>query len=334
MPTLLATKKMSPELRARIQVSVSGRRATGHARLAPRAIMVIRLAALLAVVGSLCWFGLITRRVNRTFLTAQSALLQRWQSEASAFGPGKTDLLGRVEPWLRRETENLAEDWIADDIQKAGGLAAVLSRPTVYIRGPEHSFVNRVGIEALARETAVDALAFCLVEPPKERKEKLLRSRARAAYARGPAMTEATAHVHRLGAAVIGMPLLQPEWRARVMDAKDLRRLEQLKLAFEKAPLASAKAAVNASLLLYAIDEPGDAGSAAELDGEKPHYVKVGVIDLIENKPLLRLRRRVDPSWLSDATRIELAHDVDSCTLAWDVHQAVKAPALSGHRDE
>jgi hypothetical protein len=37
---------------------------------------------------------------------------------------------------------------------------------------------------------------------------------------------------------------------------------------------------------------------------------------------LLRLRRRVDPGWISPAVRAEYASGIDSCVLALDVHAA------------
>ena len=81
--------------------------------------------------------------------------------------------------------------------------------------------------------------------------------------------------------------------------------------------------------MLFAIDEPGEAGVAAELDGERPHQVRIGVVDLAADKVLLRLRRKVDPSWISSNARAEFASGIDSCGLALDVHAAVGAN--SGH---
>ena len=78
-------------------------------------------------------------------------------------------------------------------------------------------------------------------------------------------------------------------------------------------------------MLLFAIDEPGERTAVSELDGEKPHWVRVGLIDLTTGQLLLRLRRRVDPSGLSEVTRAEYARGVDDCSLALDVRQAVTA---------
>ena len=136
-------------------------------------------------------------------------------------------------------------------------------------------------------------------------------------------MKAATENVHRLGAAVIGLPILSPQWRERVVLAENAGRIDQYRKAFQAAPLASARAAAQADLLLYVIDEPGDARVPAELDGERPHPVRVGIVDLEKRRPLLRLRRPVDPRWLSDATRAEYARGVDGCALAYDIHEAV-----------
>ncbi len=53
--------------------------------------------------------------------------------------------------------------------------------------------------------------------------------------------------------------------------------------------------------------------------------MRVGLVDLEKDKVLLKLRRHVDPSWLSDATRAEYARGADSCTLAMDVRSALSS---------
>jgi predicted RNA binding protein with dsRBD fold (UPF0201 family) len=84
---------------------------------------------------------------------------------------------------------------------------------------------------------------------------------------------------------------------------------------------------------LLALDEPGDQGGPTELDGERPHSVRVGLVDLSTKKVLLRMRRHVDPRWLSASARAELASGIDSCELALQVHKAVagESELAAGH---
>jgi hypothetical protein len=71
------------------------------------------------------------------------------------------------------------------------------------------------------------------------------------------------------------------------------------------------------------VDEPGDAKAAAELDGERPHAVRVIVTDLASDQLQLRFRHDVDPSWLSAGARAEYASGIDSCALALDLRAAL-----------
>jgi hypothetical protein len=177
----------------------------------------------------------------------------------------------------------------------------------------------------MALNSATDPLVLCLMDPPAERSEKLLLRKVRSVYGASVSTRQATAHVARLGDAVVGLPLLGPDWSARIALAEHPRELAVLERTLDRAPLAGARQAAKSALLLVAIDEPGDRSVPAELDGERPHYVRVALFDLKSSEPVLRLRKRVDPAWLSDATRAEYAHGVDSCALALDVHQAVES---------
>ncbi len=162
-----------------------------------------------------------------------------------------------------------------------------------------------------------------MIEPPAERTEKLLRSKARAGYTGGGPHMQSTSNVEPLYTALVGLPFLSPEWEARVVGASDRVELDKLRKNFDRAPLEAAKRAARATHLLLVADEPGDKAGPSELDGERPHDVRVGIVDLVGRKVLLRVRRRVDPSWVSPSTRAELANGIDSCALALDVHTAV-----------
>ena len=60
-----------------------------------------------------------------------------------------------------------------------------------------------------------------------------------------------------------------------------------------------------------------------ELDGERPHDVRIGLVDLTSAKMLLRLRKRVDPTWISMNARAQYASGLDACALAMDVHESI-----------
>ena len=81
--------------------------------------------------------------------------------------------------------------------------------------------------------------------------------------------------------------------------------------------------AAKARQLLAVMDEPGDPKAPAELDGERPHAVRVTLTDLSSGQIRLRYRATVDPSWLSPTTRAEYASGIDGCALAVDLRNAL-----------
>ena len=149
-----------------------------------------------------------------------------------------------------------------------------------------------------------------------------------AAYAGGKRIEAPTAHVRRLEEAQLGLPFLTPAWQRDVESTTTRADLERMRVAFERAPIQAAKRAAKAKFLLFAMDEPGVGPGPTELDGERAHPVRVGLVDLSSSKVLLRLRRMVDPSWISAAERAEYSRGLDSCKLALDVHDSVKEPRL------
>lgn len=321
MPTLLVTKKMSPELAARVRASVDGRRAAPGAKLAPRATSVLRLAAISVIVLGATWLGLALHRSNRALEAQRQELLERVRREAASLGPEDPAVAERVLPWIPLLSGAYPGDSIADELRPAGALAALLARPTIYLRGSLPSFAGR--IDESAASSFKDAFVLCLYAPPNARTEPLLKAKARAAFrGRGEGMLPVSG-VERLHDALLGLPFLSPEWEKKVQGARSREELTRLGRDFERAPLARAKAAAKAKLLLMVADEPNTEPGPTELDGERPHDVRVGLIDLSGRKVLLRLRRRVDPSWISPATRAEWASGIDSCALALDVHAAV-----------
>jgi hypothetical protein len=172
---------------------------------------------------------------------------------------------------------------------------------------------------------------LCLFDPPASRSEKALLSRARSAQA-GSERWRAASHVTRLSDALVGLPLLSRDWERELLAASDERALAKLERTFARAPLEAARRAARAELLLFALDEPRDGSGPTELDGESPHQVRVGLVDLSSEKLLLALRRRVDPGWLSAASRAEYATGIDGCALALDAHALVTgARVAKGH---
>jgi hypothetical protein len=210
-------------------------------------------------------------------------------------------------------------DIVVDELHPTKALDAVLARASVYVRGPVSAFANPAAIADVASASTRDSLLLCLLDPPASRAEKVVLAKVRAAYAGGVGASE---HARRLHDADSGLRKLLVPWEERVHNAYEIRDLDRVKAEIAKVPVAETKRAVQAELLIAAMDEPDEPGPA-DLDGERAHQVRIVVIDLGAKKILLRARRRVDPSWLAATTRSTFASAVDGCALALDVRAAV-----------
>lgn len=314
---------MSPELRARVEASVTGRRHRASGRLGARSTMLLRVLSISAIAITIGWLVSTKRQADRETEELRTSLVERWRRASSRLSARERSLLARVKPWFKRSAGKYPGDLVAEQLKRPGALASVLKQPTVYLRGALDDVKTGEGLSQSARESTNDAFLLCLLDPPKVRKEKALLGRVRSAYSAGETMHRATGHVARLGDAVVGLPFLGEGWHTELAEAKHYQQLERLGESFERAPLEGARRAAQAKLLLFAIDEPGEASAVSELDGERPHHVRVGLIELETGRELLRLRRRVDPNDLSDTIRSEYARGMDSCSLALQVLDAL-----------
>jgi hypothetical protein len=194
------------------------------------------------------------------------------------------------------------------------------------VRGSVDAFKSEEELRRAALLSAPEAFVRCLIDPPPARTEKALFERIRDGYEQG----QRTAHVHRLYDLLSGIPLLQPSWKARVKAATKMRDVTRLERDFHAARLDETAAAARARLVLFVVDEPSAPGGITELDGERPHDVRVTLFALGQQKPLLRVRKHVDPSVFSDRARASHASALDACALSFDVREmAARSDARS-----
>jgi hypothetical protein len=226
----------------------------------------------------------------------------------------------RAEVWLMGLSGAYEGDLVTDEVRPTGALAALLRQPAVYVRGPVDAFGSPRTIAEAAATSAKDAVLLCLMDPPASRKEGAALERLRGASP----IEEHTANVRRLDDAIVGLPFLMPPWSDRVRASEDAAEIARLRKELERAPLARAKQAAAARLLVAVIDEPGDGRTPTELDGENAHHVRVAIVDAVADKILLRMRKHVDPSWISVERRPTHSRKLDGCALAFDVHQALR----------
>ncbi len=331
MPTFLVTGKMRAELAARVQASVSGRRvapwgaptegwiARRAREIAPRLRSVGRFVAASALVAAVFAAGSSWRRERLHLESARAALLEEVRARAAELTDDDRGAIDRADAWLMRLAGPYAGDFVDDAMRAPGAVQEALGRPSVYVRGPVEAFASPASIASAAAASFKDPLVLCLVAPPTARSEKAMMHPVRVVYDGGQAAEGEAPHVRLLSEAEAGLPYLLPSWASHVEQAASLAAIDGLRSEFHAAPAERAVRALKAGVLLCAFDEPGTHDGPTELDGERPHDVRLGLVDLAASKVLLRLRRHVDPGWISTSRRAEYAVGLDACALALDV---------------
>ncbi|MCW5831957.1 MAG: hypothetical protein KIS78_05840 [Labilithrix sp.] len=332
MPTFLTTSRMDPALAARVEASVRGRRGAARARprssgRARRVVSILRVVVVLTVAAGIYNIVVGRRERARALEEARAALLEEASAASSSFSPEDREALARIESLLVRLSRERGGDFVADELKKPGALAATLERPLVYVRGASAALSETAQIGGAAAASTKDALLLCLLEPPASRSEKAVLDEVRVAYTGGANLESRTRNARRLDDLVVGLPFALPPWSEKVRSAADGEAIARLRAARARAPLARAREAARAELLLVAFDEPGDGGGPTELDGERAHPVRVVLVELASSRELLRLRRVVDPSWITPARRPTYASGLDACALAFDLHEEVQKRA-------
>lgn len=322
MPTFLVTRNMSPALAARVQAAVSGTRAAASGRKSRLKALLRALTATFVIAAVAITLHFRQQRAAR-LESQRSELLTELARHAATLNRSDRELPARVGNAVAQHSSAVyAGDLIAPDLRDPVRLSEALASPTLYLRGPLDGLRQPARLVELAASSSKDAFVLCLLSPPEARTEKALRLKASAAYAQGSSM-QVTAQVERLAPLLQALPLLGKDWEARVRSAESLPALHTLGELIRAAPLATAVRAAKARQLLLVLDEAGNLASAAELDGERPHAVRVILEDLSRREPRLRYRTQVDPSWLSERARTQYASGIDSCALALDLRQAV-----------
>jgi hypothetical protein len=327
MPTFLTTSKMNAALAARVEASVTGRAGAdpnARARSVRRITAIARVVLTVGITWGM-WAGFGAWRQSRIDLeNARARLLDKTRAASANLGAKGDQAIARVEARLVPLTGPWTGD-LVDDSLRAEGLPEILgSRPVLYVRGSLDALSKRSAIPEAAASSSKDALLFCLVDPPRSRTEPVLLDKVRVAYGSASIVETETPNVRRLGELLAGMPFLLPAWVDAILAAPDRDTLARMNREFDRAPIAHAKEAARSSLLLVAMDEPGTGNGPTELDGERPHPIRLFLVDLDTDKVMLRVKKSVDPSWIPIAKRPHYSRGLDDCAFAFDVGEDVK----------
>lgn len=323
MPTLLTTPRMSPELRARIQESLHSdarSRAGGQSPLNGA-----RLIRILIALGVLC-LGValfVTFKKSRAeFARAHAALLTRYERETSAFDESYQERIEAIDARLRDVPPNYPGDHIDPSIRgDASKLDALLAEPFVYVRGPLGGFRRQAERRSTWKDGGPGPFIRCLLMPPSEIKESALLRHLGKVY-------EPSAFRERfvnLDDAFRGLSFVQSDFEDRLRKATLMRELTGLEAALEVAHLKAAESFAPVNYFVYVLDEPKSQGVPSDFDGEAEHFMRVEVVDVVKNEPLYRVRRRVDPDWISEKSRLSYSRQLDSCRLAFELRAELGA---------
>jgi len=300
--TFVTNRKMDSALRERIEASIRAKRGVAL----PRAL--VRLGIAITVGVAVASFFVKRRDTAQTLERDRAALLDDLRARRALVTDAQRTSLHRAEIALTR----LGGAWEGDTGSAPDDLDR---RPMVFVRGNLDGFGTVPTIQKSASSSSKDAFVACLVDPPRSRSESSILAKVRFIYAGGAFAPS----VHRLGDAYAALRVLDPAWEGRVRSAQTGHDLVVLKGDLDRTPFEKAKLALDSKTLLAVVDEPGDPAAPAELDGERPHDVRVTLVDLATGVTLLRARRRVDPSGWSPLSRTEYASGLDSCALARDL---------------
>jgi hypothetical protein len=260
----------------------------------------------------------VTRRREKGVLEKdRAALADAVRMKGAGVSAEERLAVAHTESWLARLAAAYEGDVLADSVRGKSAFEALVHGSAVYVHGSVAGFENANALAATTNASLKDAFALCLLDPPESRGEKALMARVRVAYSNAAMLEQKTANVRRFRDERETLRVLSPPFAASVLEA-DEHQLSVLKTELERAHVDRGIEALRATLLIAVMDEPGKSG-AAELDGERPHDVRVAIVDLPQSRVLMRLRLPVDPSGWSANVRTEYASGIDGCALAFDV---------------
>jgi hypothetical protein len=312
MPTLLTNRKMDAALRARIEHSLQARGSADASAARLRAIM--RFASLAIVVYAIGYMISKRHAAKSALETQRTTLLDAWTKKTSDITPDDKKALARDEQLL----ESLAGVYEGDYAQPTA-----LTRTIVYVRGPIESLRSTATIPKAAAQSLEDPFARCFVEPPRTKSEKDVLAKVRAVYT---GTLGGLKNLERLETAYATKRLLDPAWIARAKSSASEKELAVMQTELDHTPFDRALVAWRAELLLAVMDEPGDANVPAELDGERPHDVRVALVETRSGHAVLRMHAHVDPSVWSAGTRPDYASGLDASALAFEARALLGAP--------
>jgi hypothetical protein len=256
------------------------------------------------------------RARERTLTTAKDECLAAVQHVRESVPAHGFELAAAAERWLLRESQAYAGDILPKDAR-----LALAPRTSIYIRAATAD----MNPERLPRATAdshLDAFTFCWQREPEERTEKVILKHLLEPAHESTDAPPVVASIYRLQDLTLSLNMLRPEFTDQLVHTQSLPMVQELSRAWAAAKVEQRVLSTHAQLLVAVLDEPKTPGTPVELDGAADHWARVVVIDLVSGAPLLRIRKHLDPSWVTERRRPEYAARLEACRLAFDVRHA------------
>ena len=328
--TALGNDKMSPALRARIERSVRRGESAG-ASLGPRGKTATRALVVMAVLAVATAVLFEMRSRDKVLQLAKRNLLRDVAAMLSRAEPHAARTLTNATRWLSREAAAYRGDVRVETLATGADLDALLARPALYLRTSTAGVLGAaaagaLALQPLAAASTLDSFVSCLRQPPEETTERGMYPHVRAVQ-RGQHDGSRFLRRYRFADLFAMSTFDAPRWTLRVRAASRLETVVGLRRQLQRANLDRSVAANNAQLLLFVLDEPKRKGVPSELDGASRHAVRMGIVQIDSGRVLLRLRRHVDPAWISETRRVYMARGLLACRLAMRLRDTVSRSA-------
>lgn len=329
MPSFLLNERMHPELKRRVRLSLSSdlrERAGGQS--VRQGHWAVRMMVAMGVLG-LVSFLVLTYRQSRAELARERAqLLSDYQQQIKPFDAEFRARTEKVERLLVHAHEPYVGDWIDPGLKHTGALDALLAQPLGYVRGPLRGFLGDAERRQTSKDGGPEALIRCLIDPPSSIKEsELLRHLGRIYQPK-----RFVGRFYEFERAREAFALLDTEFEDEIKHVGRMKELLAHRRELREQKLGQAAEVRQARLFVSVFDEPKDRGAAADFDGEAAHYLRLSIVDLDNPRVWLRVRRQVDPQWISEKSRLAYSRELDSCRLAYELRQELSQATHPGEK--
>jgi hypothetical protein len=274
------------------------------------------------------------RSVQQRTVSARQALLARQRAVAVELGARWTPLREKVERW----SAELAATPGAELIDRATlGSWDFRARPGLYLRTRVTDATSPELLRKAARDSLRDGFTSCFTRARNEQPFDGPPCKRTSDCARGLLCNEldrcaAPAQPYNLRVAYRSLRILSDEWTREVQDANELG-LRALTTSFDEATVDDLPIAADllqrAEYFLLVLDEPTSPEAPANELLAQPHWARVAVVRLADDKLVVRVRREargavVGPTGAFDGDTVAArARQANACGLALAVREAM-----------